>query len=224
MDPETINILLIEDNAETVKMINTYLARYEERSFNIVWKENGRAALQELDDNQSYHILLLDHYLPGLSGLEVVRALKEKKNTVPIVFLTVSKDPSLAVEAMKLGVEDYLIKDEIASPVFPRTLIGIHEKQKLRHEIAELDTRRRRLEAIQEFVLNVSKEIAGPLEEMKEIVYKLQEDEYPEKIAKYLVIMRENVERIEIKMEKHKNLRHDKTVQYIKDIKMIDIS
>jgi hypothetical protein len=45
-----------------------------------------------------------------------------------------------------------------------------------------------------------------------------------EKAVKYLGLMRENLERIELKMEKLKNLREDKTVQYIKDIRMIDLS
>lgn len=45
-----------------------------------------------------------------------------------------------------------------------------------------------------------------------------------EKVSKYLGIIKDSVSRIELKLEKLKNLKEDKTVQYIKDIKMIDLS
>jgi len=59
---------------------------------------------------------------------------------------------------------------------------------------------------------------------MKGIVDMLIKNGNSDKRGKYLSIIRDNVERIESKMEKLINLKEDKTVQYIKDIKMIDLS
>jgi nitrogen-specific signal transduction histidine kinase len=77
---------------------------------------------------------------------------------------------------------------------------------------------------MQEMIVGITGEITIPLQNMKGIVDVLIKNGNSEKRAKYLAIIRENVERIESKMEKLINLKEDKTVQYIKDIKMIDLS
>ena len=59
---------------------------------------------------------------------------------------------------------------------------------------------------------------------MQVAVGKLLGSSQSEKGAKYLSLIKENLDRMETKMEKLKNLKEDKTVQYIKDIKMIDLS
>jgi nitrogen-specific signal transduction histidine kinase len=128
------------------------------------------------------------------------------------------------VEVMKLGVRDYLVKEEISTPILPKTILTVVEKRKFQKEVAELEIRQKRLEAMQEMIVGITGEISGPLELMKEIADELIKKGNSEKSAKYLFIIRENVERIESKMEKLLNLKEDKTVQYIKDIKMIDLS
>jgi hypothetical protein len=59
---------------------------------------------------------------------------------------------------------------------------------------------------------------------MQKIVSELEQNELPEKAVKYLRLMKDNVERMQLKLEKLRNLKEDKTVKYIRDIKMIDIS
>ena len=59
---------------------------------------------------------------------------------------------------------------------------------------------------------------------MKAIAGELIANNQSEKAQKYMQIIKENVERMEMKMEKLKNLKDDKTIQYIKDIRMIDLS
>jgi FixJ family two-component response regulator len=166
----------------------------------------------------------MDYFLPGMNGLEITRALKEKNIDIPVVFLTVNKDMNLAVEVMKLGVQDYLVKEEISTPILPKTILTVVEKRKFQREVAELEIRQKRLEAMQEMIVGITSEISSPLGAMKEIADALIRRGGSEKSSKYLWIIRENVERIESKMEKLLNLKEDKTVQYIKDIKMIDLS
>jgi len=59
---------------------------------------------------------------------------------------------------------------------------------------------------------------------MKTIVENLLKSGHNDKTGKYLSIIKENIDRIQMKLDKLKNLREDKTVQYIKDIRMIDLS
>ena len=219
-----ITVLLIEDNFDFAKLVRIYLGRFEEAEIEIIWKENGQDGINEAVGNPSIDVILMDYFLPGMNGLEITRALKEKNVEIPVVFLTVNKDMNLAVEVMKLGVRDYLVKEEISTPILPKTILSVVEKRKFQKEVAELEIRQKRLEVMQEMIVGITGEISSPLGNMKEIADKLITKTNSEKSTKYLWIIRDNVERIESKMEKLLNLKEDKTVQYIKDIKMIDLS
>jgi DNA-binding NarL/FixJ family response regulator len=166
----------------------------------------------------------MDYFLPGMNGLEVTQTLRKEKIDIPIVFLTVNKDMNIAVEVMKLGVRDYLVKEEIATPILPKTILSVVEKKKLEREIAELEIRKKRLEVMQEMVAGIVNQLSTPLNGMKGIVEQLNTKTQIEKVTKYLSIIGDNVRRIETTMYKLQNLKEDKTVQYIKDVKMIDLS
>ena len=219
-----ITVLLVEDNVDFAKLVKIYLSRFEDAEIEVLWKENGPEGIDEAVRNPLIDVILMDYFLPGMNGLEITRALKEREVDTPVVFLTVNKDMNLAVEVMKLGVRDYLVKEEISTPILPKTIMTVVEKRKFQKEVAELEIRQKRLEAMQEMIVGITGEISIPLQNMKGIVEELIRNGNSEKRAKYLAIIRENVERIESKMEKLINLKEDKTVQYIKDIKMIDLS
>jgi DNA-binding NarL/FixJ family response regulator len=219
-----ITVLLIEDNVDFAKLVRIYLSRFEDAEIEVIWKANGTEGIEEAVQNQGVDVILMDYFLPGMNGLEITRALKEKEVQTPVVFLTVNKDMNLAVEVMKLGVRDYLVKEEISTPILPKTIMTVVDKRKFQKEVAELEVRQKRLEAMQELVVGITKEITVPLQTMKDIVDLLIKNGNTDKRAKYLSIIHDNVARIESKMEKLINLKEDKTVQYIKDIKMIDIS
>ncbi len=221
---ESVLVMLVEDNADFAKLVRLYLNKAEEGKFEVLWKDNGREAIEELGRNPNIDVVLMDYFLPGMNGLEVTQTLRKNNMDTPVVFLTVNKDMNIAVEVMKLGVSDYLVKEEIATPILPKTILGVVEKRKLDLEFAELEIRKKRLEAMQEMVVGITNELSTPLQGMKKIVEQLNAKQQPEKIAKYLSIIRDNVGRIETTMVKLGNLKGDKTVQYIKDVKMIDLS
>ena len=225
MDEKTpIRILLVEDNRDFAQLLEVFLRKYEKSQFAVTWRETGPVAIQELQDNPEYDIILMDYFLPGQNGLEVTRALQARGVTVPIVFLTVNKDFDLAVEVMKLGIEDYLVKDEITSPVLPRTILNVIERDKLRKQLTSLEIMQKRLEAIQEMVQRIAIEIRTPLEGMRTGIDALVAGHPQDNLTSYLSIISDNVGRIERKIAQLKDLKTDKTIPYIKDIRMIDLS
>ncbi|MEX1138669.1 MAG: response regulator [Bacteroidota bacterium] len=220
-----IRILLIEDNADFAKLVKLYLAKYGETKFKVEWRDNGRDGIEQaVAPNASYDVILMDYFLPGLNGLEVTKTLHAKNVSTPVIFLTVNKDVNLAVEVMKLGVEDYLVKEEVSTPILPKTILGVVEKRKLQGEMEMLEIRKKRIEAMQEMIVGITTEVSAPLGGMKDIIENLLKDGGHENAGKYLAIIKENIDRIQLKVEKLKNLKEDKTVQYIKDIRMIDLS
>ncbi|GJQ20646.1 MAG: hypothetical protein HBSIN02_10010 [Bacteroidia bacterium] len=222
---QVIRVLLIEDNPDFAKLVRLYLSKHEGTAFEVDWSDNGRGGIDRVvAEPERFDVILMDYFLPGMNGLEVTRTLQEKNISTPVVFLTVNKDVNLAVEVMKLGVEDYLVKEEVSTPILPKTILGVVEKRILQKEMAELEIRKKRLEAMQELIVGITHEVESPLLGMKTIVENLLTSGNNDKSGKYLSIIKENIDRIQMKLDKLKNLREDKTVQYIKDIRMIDLS
>jgi DNA-binding response OmpR family regulator len=221
---ERINILMIEDNDDFGKLVELYLSQHPDYVFNLVWKKTGEDGLKEFEANSNYHVILMDYNLPGMNGVEVTSALVQRGITVPVVFITVNRDFNLAVETMKLGVEDFLVKEEISTPVLPRTVVSVLERVRLRQQLSALEISTQRIEAIQELVLGISQDLVTPLDAMKKNVDMLLQSRIAIDMKMYLRIISENVERMQLKLSRLQSLKEDKTVQYIKNIRMIDIS
>ena len=221
---ERINILMIEDNDDFGKLVELYLSQHPDYVFNLVWKKSGEDGLKEFEANSNYHVILMDYNLPGMNGVEVTSALVQRGITIPVVFITVNRDFNLAVETMKLGVEDFLVKEEISTPVLPRTIVSVLERVRLRQQLSALEISSQRIEAIQELVLGISQDLVTPLDSMKKNVDVLLQSRIATDMKMYLRIISENVERMQLKLSRLKSLKEDKTVQYIKNIRMIDIS
>ncbi len=224
MNIHPIRILYVSGNESDAQSAYDYLSKYESARFEIVWKQSGEKALEYLSEQPLVEVIVTEDVLPNMSSVEFTRKLKDLKFDIPIIFLTTSEDVNLAVEVMRIGVKDYLLKKDVASRVFPQSLLRIVEKGRLKHELTELEIKKKRLEAMQEIVVNISNKISEPLEEMNKIAISLEQYEIPEKAVKYLKLIRDNVERMQAKLEKLRNLKEDKTVKYIRDIKMIDLS
>jgi DNA-binding response OmpR family regulator len=169
--PETITLLVIDDDASYFALAQHHFSKYQGRKFVLLWKQDGKSAVEELERNKDIDIILIDYYLPEVNGLDVTRAIREKKIDLPIIFLTSSRDFRLAIEVMKYGVEDYLVKDEAVDTVLPRTVVNVLERLLLKKKIeaqqkAELIARKR-TEAIKELVVAVCHEFNNPLAAMK---------------------------------------------------------
>jgi DNA-binding NtrC family response regulator len=219
-----IEILLVEDNKDFAKLVQVYLQRYEKDRFSVTWKENHTDAMAELESGKTYDVVLMDYFLPGKNGLEITKEMVVRKIDVPVVFLTVNKDFELALEVMKLGAADYLVKEEISSPVLPKTVLAVIEKRGLTRKLLDLEVSRQRLRAIRETLNGVVDDFEKPLHEMRTISQELKTVIAAPASANYVRMIDENVLRIIDKLERLKTLKADKTVKYIKDIKMIDLS
>ncbi len=224
METTPIRILLIEDNKDFAKLVQVYLQRHEKDLFQVEWKESYTDAMQVLDGELRFDIILMDFFLPGRNGLDIARELLQRKIGIPIVFLTVNKDFDFALDVMKLGVEDYFVKEEIASPVLPKAIINIVEKHRLRKEQVAVEISQQRLKAIHQTLGSVLHDFETPLREMSAEAERLAASSLGKSHPNYINIIAENTRRIIGKLEKLKALKVDRTIKYIKDIDMLDLS
>ena len=99
-------ILIVDDESEMRVALETTLQR---ENYQLVCAEDGKEALQQFE-NQVFDMVLTDVRMPKLSGLELLREIKERSPKTPVVMMTAYGTIDNAVEAMKEGAFDYLIK------------------------------------------------------------------------------------------------------------------
>ena len=99
-------ILIADDESEMRVALETTLQR---ENYQLVCAEDGKEALQQFE-NQVFDMVLTDVRMPKLSGLELLREIKERSPKTPVVMMTAYGTIDNAVEAMKEGAFDYLIK------------------------------------------------------------------------------------------------------------------
>jgi len=169
--PETVNLLFVDDDAGYMAVAQQFLAKYQGKKFHITWKQDGQSALEELKKNGGIDLVLVDYYLPEMNGLEVTKLIRESRAEIPIIFLTSNRDFRLAIEAMKYGIEDFMVKDEAVDSVLPRTIVNVLERVRLKARVAEQMKAeliaKKRTDAIKELVVTVCHEFNNPLAAMK---------------------------------------------------------
>ena len=102
-----IRILYMEDDKGLARLLQRKMHR---EGYKVDIAPDGLKGLAMLK-KQPYDILLVDHKMPGFSGLEVIRRLAASGILPPTAMVTGAGDETTAVEAMKLGAGDYIVKD-----------------------------------------------------------------------------------------------------------------
>ena len=105
-EAEAINILLVEDNPADIRLI---AERLRDHPFNLIYAERISVALQALSENK-ITIILLDLQLPDGRDLESLAKIHAAAGGIPIVVISEIADESLALKALKLGAQDFLVK------------------------------------------------------------------------------------------------------------------
>ncbi|MCU0452881.1 MAG: sigma-54 dependent transcriptional regulator [Bacteroidetes bacterium] len=103
----TMHILLVDDEESVTYLLQTEFQEYPE--FSIATASNGGDAMN-LVRSKVFDIALLDIRMPRVSGLEVLRFIKEHSPTTQVIMLTALADVKNAVEATRLGAYDFLSK------------------------------------------------------------------------------------------------------------------
>ncbi len=115
-----MKVLIADDSA----MMRTIIGRSVQASgvTDIVQAADGEEAVQLFESNE-IDFVITDWNMPGKTGIEVLRAIREKKADLPVIMITTEADRAKVMEAIQAGVTDYLAK-----PFTPEQLIEKLEK------------------------------------------------------------------------------------------------
>jgi len=159
---DKLRILVADDDATNRKLL---AAVFQAEGFEVIAATDGAEALQRIAAEPP-DLVLLDVRMPGLSGIDTLRRIRETAPQLPVIMLTSHGEIADAVEATKLGALDFLVR-----PIPNEKLIlaagRALERQKLEGEVRDL---RRRLSAAGDLV-----RMMGPSEQVRKLVRQVEE-------------------------------------------------
>jgi len=99
-------VLMVDDEKE---FIETLSERLTLRDYDVTTAFNGEEAIEKVK-NYLFDVIILDVLMPGMSGIETLREIKKIKPLIEVIMLTGNATIETAIEGMKLGAFDFLLK------------------------------------------------------------------------------------------------------------------
>lgn len=122
-------VMLVDDE---VPFVETMTKRLAKRDLTVITAFSGQEALETLDKHRNTDVVILDVKMPGMDGIETLKEIKKAYPLTEVIMLTGHATVKSAIEGMKLGAFDYLMKpcdiEQLVAKVEEST------KKKLDHE------------------------------------------------------------------------------------------
>lgn len=133
-------LLLVDDEKA---FLDTIKKRLEKRQIKIRTAGSGAEALASLKDNGKVDIVILDVKMPGMDGIETLKHIKTQFPLVEVIMLTGHATVETAIDGMKLGAFDYLMKPCDINVLIDKVNTAMGKKQA--HEIKIMEARIREI-------------------------------------------------------------------------------
>jgi DNA-binding response OmpR family regulator len=219
-DRATVSVLLVEDDASMAKLVRHLLELDGYRKVRHVY--TGAQALAAAPESE---IILLDHQLPDIRGIELLPRLISRPDPPSVVMVTAHGNESLAAAALRVGAEDYITKDHTLADLLPRILERVRRNRALRSALAEAERQlvdAERLTAIGEMTVTLHHELNNPLmAAMAEVEMLLADPSLSPDQREALATVTEALDRIARKLRQAADLRSARSTPYSSDRQMI---
>jgi signal transduction histidine kinase len=151
---EHIKVLLIEDNPDDAEIIRRLLSNIRSISMELQWASDLPFAFKHLA-SERFDVVVTDLGLPECGGLESFLKLHAQHPGIPVIVLTGLSDEKLALQAVRSGAQDYLVKGKVDSPVLLKSILHSIERQRMLSELEDKLCEIRRLERERKSILSM---------------------------------------------------------------------
>lgn len=125
-------LIIVEDDLEQANYLINLISK---KTYDIKILSDGKKAYEYLLHSAPNHcIVVLDYYLPGMSGLEILEKLNESSKNHACIIFTANEDLNVIFKAYQIGAYDYLIKSQLTNTIFPVILEKAYQKLQLEIE------------------------------------------------------------------------------------------
>lgn len=218
-----ISVLLIEDNPDDSDFFAETLVDIPTETFDLTSVTRLNEALSKLD-TQTFDIIFLDLALPDAHGLDGFTKLYEKNATIPVVILTGLDDDKTALDIMRQGAQDYLIKGNIEPSLLNKTIGYAVERKRAETTSQQAE----RMKVLAQAAVTTSHHINQPLTSLLGYSSLLLDmvntpELSPEKLTEYLAEIRESGIKIRDIVQKFERIEHYVTTPYVAGVDMLDL-
>ena len=121
-------ILVVEDNLDHALLIKNALSIWaKDKGIKVEMVSSVEVGIDKLSD-PNFELIVTDYRLPDKTGMEFMEEIKKRKFNLPVILMTAMGDEHLAVNALKSGFIDYLVKADISFKELPRIIENAYEK------------------------------------------------------------------------------------------------
>lgn len=142
INSQKLSVLYVEHHQSDIDLTLLHLKKHAPH-IKITKVRTGEEALTFLPENNikpcAYDVILLDYRLPGLNAIELSKIIRQERNlSIAIVIVTGQGTESIAVDALKIGVDDYIVKRENYLLRLPSVLTSAFRRKELERQQIEL--------------------------------------------------------------------------------------
>jgi DNA-binding response OmpR family regulator len=209
-----IRVLFVDSSEDYVHEARRFLEKHEPEKFEVIWHKVGEEAIDFLRENkEGIDIVLTDYFLPIADGLEITGLIREISAQIPVIFITSSKELKVAVEAMKIGADDYLVKEETGMEILARTIINTLTRAKLKEQMEKIKKRtlmaEKQTDAIKALIVTICHEFNNPLAAIKISIDVLQRQTLSDDEKQYIQKLETHVKAIENKINRLRDINFE---------------
>ena len=136
MEEKSINILLIEDNQDDAELLQRKLTKSANGRFKVTRANCLKEGLEKLSENTP-DLILSDLGLPDSHGLDTVTQVLQMAPDTPLVVLSGYDNEEVAIKAVQLGAQDYMVKGQLEGTQMERSLFYAIERSRLQRELEQ---------------------------------------------------------------------------------------
>ncbi len=151
-------VLMIEDNKSDARLVQAMVSDVGGDRFHLEHVSTLGAGLDRLNTS-SFDLILLDLNLPDSVGLETYSRVRTAHTQIPVILMTGLSDESLAVQAVREGVQDYLVKGRVDGNLLVRAMLYAIERRQMEARLRIAD----RMVSVGVMAAGVAHEINNPL-------------------------------------------------------------
>ncbi len=210
-----IKVLFVDSSEDYVHQARRFLEKHQPEKIETIWYKVGEDAIKFLKENaDSIDIIVTDYFLPVADGLEITRLVREITTKIPVIFLTSSKELKVAVEAMKIGADDFLVKEDTGMEILSRTIVNTLKRARLREQMEKINKRQlmaeKQTDAIKALIVTICHEFNNPLAAIKISIDVLQRQKLSEQEKSHLTKLENHLAKIENKINELRDINFEK--------------
>ena len=133
---ERMKIMLVDDEERFLETTKKLLSR---KHVDVITAVDGAQALNELEKNP-VHVVILDVKMPGMDGIAVLKEMKKRFPLIAVIMLTGHATLEIAIEGLKSGATDFLIKPADIDEIFQKADDAFLNQQRLNQKIQVAQT------------------------------------------------------------------------------------